>query len=484
MFEARRHRAPTRRMLRRLGFAIYPLARATLLLVGWHLGMFLSTDAAAADSARAERLHVSGPAVKHSVLSSIGAKSPDPVVGAPSPCRLVSGKFAIILQFLLVIMCLVALFFKWAREIRAGEKSEKQETDNECQARSFTEWLMDISKQAISAAVIHVANIVMALALAHIKISNNPHVHPDQCAWYLINYIIDVFVGLTLVWGLLKVSCFAFAAVTLRDSAHSALAGLFCFVSAFSGDSYQFFSLVVFSRLQRLSINFQFTESIARHFDYPMISETGYYGPPGSPDFGIFFVQLSVFIAITLLSKGIITLVLVPLARPLGQFGLILAHPLRNYPEIELLVVMVIIPAILNIASFWIVDSIIQRRDSKANFSSHKDDGRGEYIVVEEDPGMGGSPGISNAYRTDPWADNLSVDSADLFYDNQITRNASARDRNPKTSIIDTCLGGEYRYGDVDESAALIGADDSFLESGDFTSICDDHEGSINVAEL
>ena len=58
-------------------------------------------------------------------------------------------------------------------------------------ARNFTEWAFDASKQAIAAAVTHVFNILLAMIMAHIKISKDPSVHPDQCAWYFINFCID-----------------------------------------------------------------------------------------------------------------------------------------------------------------------------------------------------------------------------------------------------------------------------------------------------
>ena len=113
------------------------------------------------------------------------AATPHVAEEAP-PCRVLGGTFGYFIQGLLGVVALIGLFFKF--------HIEKHDTTHV--ARNFTEWAFDASKQAIAAAVTHVFNILLAMIMAHIKISKDPSVHPDQCAWYFINFCIDTFLVL------------------------------------------------------------------------------------------------------------------------------------------------------------------------------------------------------------------------------------------------------------------------------------------------
>ena len=287
---------------------------------------------------------------------------------SPAPCRLVGGAFAVVVQALLCVVAIVALFFKWVRETahehtrsrrsrarrergreRTGDASEGDrfsgayERAERPRGRSFREWSFDVSKQGFSAIVSHAFNIFLAVVLAHTKIKYHagPAVHPDQCAWYLINYIADCFFGVLLIFLLLRA-----------------------------------------------------VEATARRLGSRALAESGnyYVHGGGEPSTRVWALQCAVFVLITLISKCMLALVLIPLAKPLGQFGLFFAQPLREHPEIELVVVMVLFPAFLNVFAFWMIDSFLQKRSDHAG-----DGGKLEEQDLLGDGGHGGGGGRRRA---------------------------------------------------------------------------------------
>ena len=227
------------------------------------------------------------------------AATPHVAEEAP-PCRVLGGTFGYFIQGLLGVVALIGLFFKF--------HIEKHDTTHV--ARNFTEWAFDASKQAIAAAVTHVFNILLAMIMAHIKISKDPSVHPDQCAWYFINFCIDTFFGIALVF---------------------------------------FFVRTV--------------ETFAHECGYKTLAESGNYGSMENPSWKIFSIQLFVFLLITLLVKFILALLVWPLSGPLGRFGIWLFAPLRQSPELELVIVMVIGPCLMNVVGFWILDNILKKNE-------------------------------------------------------------------------------------------------------------------------
>ena len=239
------------------------------------------------------------------------------------------GAFAVLVQVLLCVVAFVALFFKWVRETAQDrhhfrKQLSYQETPVAQVRRSFREWCFDVSKQGFSAVVSHAFNIILAMVLAHTKIKFHagPAVHPDQCAWYLINYICDCFFGVLLIYALLKLA-----------------------------------------------------EATARRLGSTAIAESGNYGEPGDPSVRIWSIQCAIFVFITLVSKCLLALVLIPFAKPLGQFGLFLSQPLKFHPELELVIVMVIFPAFLNVFSFWMIDSFLQKQKGSGHKANEGNEG-------------------------------------------------------------------------------------------------------------
>ena len=141
-------------------------------------------------------VHNSGSSSSSSSNSNAAAEEADDDY---EPCQLIGGSFAIIIQLLLGIVVLSALFLKRYWDICACRFKPPE--------RDFKTWALDVSKQAIGSCFAHGCNLVLAILLSGIALQNpGEHpMHPDECAWYFINYLADSFLGIPLSWALLEV---------------------------------------------------------------------------------------------------------------------------------------------------------------------------------------------------------------------------------------------------------------------------------------
>jgi hypothetical protein len=99
-------------------------------------------------------------------------------------CKLVDS-FAIIVQILMASVALASLLFK-----RSLEQPK----------RPLFIWALDTSKQAISASLVHFANIFLAYLSSVIpKSSSNP------CVWYFLNLLMDTTIGVYMLYLSLKI---------------------------------------------------------------------------------------------------------------------------------------------------------------------------------------------------------------------------------------------------------------------------------------
>lgn len=84
----------------------------------------------------------------------------------------------------------------------------------------------------------------------------------------------------------------------------------------------------------------------------------GEYGNP--PQLSIFFPQLCVWLAIVLMGKSMILFCMFQLIDPLNTFISHLFKIFHDQPRLELVVVMIIIPTILNTVQFWVTDTFLK----------------------------------------------------------------------------------------------------------------------------
>ena len=68
----------------------------------------------------------------------------------------------------------------------------------------------------------------------------------------------------------------------------------------------------------------------------------------------VWIIQLAAWTAIVLLSKAILAVVLFELSKPVSAFGCWLMSPIADRPKLELVVVMVLGPYVLNACQFWV----------------------------------------------------------------------------------------------------------------------------------
>lgn len=161
--------------------------------------------------------------------------------------------------------------------------------------------LFDVSKQIFGMAFAHLLNIAIAIMLSSHFMSNN------ECRWYFINFLIDVVFGIPINYGLLCLSNYY-----IRK--HS---------------------------IKRLETGNYITGYNCCNISYTM--------------------QLCLWIFIILLSKTLtLLIVILPFQNQLNSFGKWVLGPVSSNVNLELAVVMVIFPIILNIIQFWVQDNFLK----------------------------------------------------------------------------------------------------------------------------
>ncbi len=188
--------------------------------------------------------------------------------------------------------------------------------------RSFDVWIKDVSKQIGGLLWGHLINILLAMIIMY---------HGDQCVPYFINYIIDAIFGVGLCLGLL--------AITKR-----------------LGRAYHLPCLDCGRYSPPLSMDL--TESL----DQSILS-TERPVPNSWQPFKLWLQQLSVWLLIITLVKFFLFLVLIlPIQSWWMELGSTILHGLTENESVELLIVMIIIPLIVNICQFFIQDYYFKKK--------------------------------------------------------------------------------------------------------------------------
>jgi len=115
-----------------------------------------------------------------------------PNVGQPpdNGCKLVAGRFAALVQFVLMWMALSALLLKRRMEVPR---------------RDFKVWLLDSGKQCIGGLFIHFCNLGVSMLFAHAMGRSATAGSKDECAFYFFNFLVDTTIGLAIIWLLLQI---------------------------------------------------------------------------------------------------------------------------------------------------------------------------------------------------------------------------------------------------------------------------------------
>ena len=163
--------------------------------------------------------------------------------------------------------------------------------------RPWLVFFFDTSKQAVAAFLQHSVNLAVGVTFAR-------NSSASQCAWYFVNFSISVFAGLFLIH--------------------------------------------LFMRAYTVTVN-------KCHLT---LLRSGEYGKP--PSYKPWLAQLLVWGFIAVAEKATVASVLIlPLHGRLDAIASKLEEPLKGYPQLELVWVMIIAPGILNAFFFYVVDSIL-----------------------------------------------------------------------------------------------------------------------------
>jgi hypothetical protein len=170
---------------------------------------------------------------------------------------------------------------------------------HESPKRPWNIWAMDTSKQAFAMSLQHLVNVVLAVLFAQ------GQMQAGECIWYITNFSITVACGLVI-----------------------------------------------------LSLYMKLHNFLVDKYDLTWL-RSGEYGDP--PEVGRWFVQMLHWGVICCLEKFITAaLVIYPLHTSIDVLIARAEEPLLPYPHSELILVMVLLPALLNSLFAWIVDNLIK----------------------------------------------------------------------------------------------------------------------------
>jgi hypothetical protein len=163
--------------------------------------------------------------------------------------------------------------------------------------RDWLVWLFDASKQSIGSSFGHFTNIFLSMTIS-IQIT-------DECQWYCLSYLVDSSFGISL----------NFLFLTIVEN--------------------------TVMKLPRFA-----------HIKF------GDYGNP--PSYTLFFSQLMIWLTIVVVTKIITYTIQVEFGEPLSVMMDFLLRETKSDPKLELVIVMIIIPVIVNSIQFWLTDMFLK----------------------------------------------------------------------------------------------------------------------------
>lgn len=180
----------------------------------------------------------------------------------------------------------------------------------EINPRPLKTWFFDTSKQGFAACVNHTANLLLSEYLGFLDHNQNVE-GSDKCSWYLTTFLMDCLIGTYIV-------------IILQGM-------------------------------------------IAQVVERRALSEwvSGEYGTP--PRWGPYLRQLTAFITCTLFAKIVVGfLTMLPFMKYVGNsMWLCLQVVSFNSNNLKALMSLFIIPAVMNICIFWIIDGVLMKKLKK-----------------------------------------------------------------------------------------------------------------------
>lgn len=173
-------------------------------------------------------------------------------------------------------------------------------------------WLFDTSKQAFGSLLIHLWNMALSIWIAKLRHDEGDG-DSDECAMYFLNFSLDIFLGTALIWALVWAQ-----------------------------------------------------KTLARKLGISSLRHTGLYGDP--PSFRVYLVQLLAFIFILVLVKTALAFLVLALNQPIENMAKALFKPLRHHPELELTIVMIVCPFLLNSFQYWLLDTVVMHKTDSTSY--------------------------------------------------------------------------------------------------------------------
>lgn len=161
-------------------------------------------------------------------------------------------------------------------------------------------WAADVSKQVVAALAMHALNILFAVWLK----AASKDLQSDECAWYVVNISVDTVLGVFMGYFMLRL-----------------------------------------------------LERTASKRGWHRLEVSGDYGDP--IDKITWLSQLGAWIVIVAAYKLMLILLIFIFLEPLAVISWGVMAPLRPYPALELTVVMIITPLVMNAWQFWVTDTFI-----------------------------------------------------------------------------------------------------------------------------
>uniref|UniRef100_A0A7S2GXU9 Transmembrane protein 110 n=1 Tax=Alexandrium andersonii TaxID=327968 RepID=A0A7S2GXU9_9DINO len=172
--------------------------------------------------------------------------------------------------------------------------------------RTLTIWFMDVSKQCFAMALQHLVNIGLALLFAR------KGAEAGECIWYITNFTITVICGLLILAGYMRLHTF-----------------------------------------------------LVKRYELTWL-RSGEYGDP--PRWPVWFVQMLLWCFVCCAEKFITaSVVILPLHEQIDHVIKHVEAPFASSPRLELVLVMVVLPVLLNALFAWIVDNLIKDPDWKGH---------------------------------------------------------------------------------------------------------------------
>ncbi|CAI2377316.1 unnamed protein product [Moneuplotes crassus] len=185
--------------------------------------------------------------------------------------------------------------------------------------RPWVVWIFDNSKQVFGAFLQHCLNMMLAILLSHTN-------EADNCDWYFINFICDILIGVPLCYLGLKMV----ENIGLKYHIEELNTGVYIKELHYSPD-----------------IEFLDPAILAKKHEV---------------DYKIWIIQIAVWGLIVASMKVLLFCILQIFAVPLEIAVKVCLGWLNIYPNIKLVLIMMVVPLVCNALQFWIQDGILKAK--------------------------------------------------------------------------------------------------------------------------